>query len=257
MENNSPCRTCRYEYLLARERELGLSKRNADILIPSYAQFMKLAAGRLKWKFENHIEKKKKRPNGEIVLVDADIKSLHILQGKIEQYLERKSIDIANHPIMKAWFPHANEANALNYFENNLSEKSFSDSFGEKINIPFESFQFLYKENETGKHIVDSKNYVLERGQRLPYILWVLRTSKCILERPYRYDPDGTIDRMYLHGFAEKFGLDSREIMVYMAVIVLRDRKKNKPTKFKTAFPVVGEMDLCRRLSGGYLFVEK
>lgn len=255
--SNQICENCRYEALRKREEELHLSKTNADILIPYYAQFMKLAAGRLKWKFEHHIEKKKKRPKGEIVLVDDDIKSLHILQGRIAQYLGRTSIDMTNHPIMKKWFPCANEANALNYFENNLSEKEFCDSFGEKIYIPFESFQSLYKEDVTGKHIVDSKNYVVERGQRLPYISQVLCTSKCILERPFRYDPYGTIDRMYLHGFAENFGSDSPERMVYMAVIVLRDRKENKPTKFKTAFPVVGEMDLCRRLSGGYRFVEK
>ena len=253
MNETNPCMNCRYDLLRKREKELKLSVSNANLLIPSYAYLMKLAAGRIKWKIENC----KKHPHGEIKLGKQDIKHLHILQGKIDQYLQETLIDMNGKSPLKECFSKSSEDDALDYFDKNLSKKEISDTYGEKIFISPESYPFMYKEDATGKHIFDSKNYEEERGKRLPYIPMVICSSKCIFERPYRYDKTGCIfDRMYLHSFREKYsGTD--ENIVFMAVIVLRDRKKNKPTTFKTAFPIVGDMDLCRRLSGGYSFVEK
>ena len=217
---------------------------------------MKLAAGRLKWKLEDYVEIRKKRPHGEIVLLPDDIKALSILQGKIDQYLDSTPVDLRHPYSLNACFRNSGENDALDYFDKQLSGKTFSDTTGEKIHIYDDSFQFMYKD-DAGRHVVDGKNYVAERGKRLPYIPIVIGASRCILERPYRYDRTGTIDRMYLHAFLENYENYLDKNMVFMAVIVLRDRKKNKPTTFKTAFPIAGELDLCRRLSGGYSFVEK
>ena len=252
MSTPNPCDECRYEALKRREQELELPSNDADFLLPEYARFMKLAAGRIKWKLENHKKAKDKCP----ILAPQDIKNLHIMLGKINQYMQQVPVDLRkNSPINESFFK-SKEGDALDYFDKNLSKRAFYDTFGEKIFIHEDSYAFMYK-NDDGKHVVESQNYVQERGERLSYIPFVIRASKCILERPYRFDKTGaTIDRMYLHAFAESSSSRPRNKIVYMAVIVLRDRKGNKTTFFKTAFPVVGEMDLYRRLSGGYSFVE-
>lgn len=257
MPDSLKCGNCRYRFLLDREKELNMSAKNADILIPSYARFMKMAAERIEWKLETYRETKKKRPKGEIILVPNDIKNLRILEGKIEQHLIMTPVDIKKEPpTINESFHLSSETDALDYFDKKLSEKVFFDAIGEKIFIPEDSYLFMYKDPDTGEHILESKNYVYTRGQRLSYIPFIIRSSKCILERPYRYDRNDTIDRMYLHAFSEVFNQDSPPNLIYMAVIVLRDRKKNKPTVFKTAFPFSGELDLCRRIGGGYSFVE-
>lgn len=236
------CKSCKYKQLEEREKELKLNSLDAERLLESHKFFMKMAAGRLKWKTEEN-QRKGIHNSRPPQLQNKDIKELHIMRGFIERFLTETKIDrnISQNHLNECFFNY-HEAEVLTYFEHNLEKQCFKDSFGISIQIPENSYAFMYKD-KSGKHNVAPQNYIQERGQRLPYIRHVITQSKCLFERPWEANRNKFFDRMYLHSF-----LENNE-KIYFCVITLR--KHNAPCGiFKTAFPFIEENNLARRISG-------
>ena len=252
MSDLTKCGNCRYEALRTRERELHLSAKNADFLIPSYARFMKLAAGRLDWKAADYEEKKGKKPKFGFELSDRDIKSLFILCGQLDRYLEEITVIPKDNTVLSVGFSFKDQYDALEYFEKNLKDQTIIDSAGIKVHISGNRDIFMYKD-ENGRHTFDDEFYVLQRGQRLAYVKHVLTQSKCLFERPYRANPLKEVDRMYLMAFKEKWA--SGDSVIYFAVITRRSTRKGSVAEFKTAFPISNANDLGKRVSG-YRYVK-
>lgn len=247
MFDSMKCDNCRYKFLLDREKELKLSKKNADLLIPAYARFMKLAAGRLEWKAEDYETKNKRKAHFGFELNKSDIKSLFILCGQLERYLEEITINPRTRTGLSAGFGFQDQYDALDYFEKNLSGKILVDSTGTKVSISKDRFCFMYKDpNEN--HTVADEFYVPQRGERIAYIIHVLTQSKCIFERPFKSKPENAVDRMYLMAFKEEW--DNTPQIIYFAVITRKSTRKGATAEFITAFPISNANNLCKRVSG-------
>ena len=247
MNETNPCVSCRYDFLRKREKELNLSAKNAEFLIPSYARFMKLAAGRLEWKADDYEIKKGKKANFGFELSERDIKSLFILCGQLDRYLEEITVIPKNNTGLSVGFSFKDQYDALDYFEKNLKDQTIIDSAGIKVHISGNRDIYMYKD-DNGRHIFGDEFYVLQRGQRLGYVKHVLTQSKCLFERPYRANPSKEVDRMYLMAFREKWA--SGDSVIYFAVITRRSTRKGAVAEFKTAFPISNVNDLGKRVSG-------
>ena len=74
-------------------------------------------------------------------------------------------------------FGSIDEGAALNYYQHKVMGE-VTDKFGRKINIDEDGMRSLYKDPETGKHLVRSDNYEEVRGKRLPWIRHALMNSE-------------------------------------------------------------------------------
>lgn len=69
------------------------------------------------------------------------------------------------------------ESKALDYYETRVIGE-VTDAYGRRVRIDEDAMKSLYKEKESGRHIVESGNYEEVRGKRLPWIRHVLRNSR-------------------------------------------------------------------------------
>jgi hypothetical protein len=122
---------------------------------------------------------------------------------------------------------------AIKYYETEVMGE-LADSFGRRILIDEHGMKSLYKEPNTGKHIVDSENYEEFRGKRLPWIRHTVANSRAVycVEEVVK----GRFRRTYLYTAIPSIPIGSRNVISYFLVVISED--KNGNLRLVTAFDV-------------------
>lgn len=126
------------------------------------------------------------------------------------------------------------EDKALKYYEDNVMG-TVKDIYGRDIVIDEDGMRSLYKEPESGKHIVDPENYEEGRGKRLPWIRHTLQNSPAIYLSEERIS--GVFRRSFIYSAIVSIPLDPKPQVSYFVAIV-RERK-NGTLHFITAYSML------------------
>jgi len=135
-----------------------------------------------------------------------------------------------------------NEDQALSYFRNHVSGK-VKDAHGMEITIAEDGSCYLYKEDGSGRHVVDGSNFQLMRAKRLPWIIPTIRTTKEVYKR--RSDRDDWM----IFGYAQavRVPIQSGSVANYFFVIA-RKKHPDAPVKFVTAYHMENHEDFLKRI---------
>ena len=125
------------------------------------------------------------------------------------------------------------ENTAVSYFSASILG-TVKDSYDRPIEIDDHGLLSLYKEQNTGKHVMAAENYEPLRGKRLPWIRQVLSNTRSI----YQADEiiKGKFRRRYLYFAIASIPLASGPVDNYFVVVVAEDGNAN--LKFITAYPI-------------------
>lgn len=125
------------------------------------------------------------------------------------------------------------EDKALRYFEQCVIGDVI-DQYGRKIVVDEAGIRSLYKDRQTGAHVVSSENYEEVRGKRLPWIRHVLGNSKAIyvVEELVK----AKFRRTYLYAAIPSIPLKPKPSISYYLVVVVEDNNRN--LKVKTAYDI-------------------
>jgi hypothetical protein len=123
------------------------------------------------------------------------------------------------------------EAKALEYYDRKVMGEA-TDTFGRTIRIDEQGMRSLYKDHETGRHIVATENYEEVRGKRLPWIRHVLQVSKAVyvVEEEIR----GNFRRSYLYTAVPSIPITPKPRVSYFVIVVREDH--NRKLWFLTAY---------------------
>lgn len=148
------------------------------------------------------------------------------------------------HELTQCFGANFHEQDALRFFEEYV-EGVIEDKYGRTINIDLEEgTKFMYKDKQTGRHVIDTANYQSIRGKRLPWIKHTIKNTKNVFTRK----DDDYRELMYICRY-ELPQYDEEVNDCYWAVIVKRKAKdKIAPYGFKTAFSIIKYNSLLKRL---------
>jgi len=123
------------------------------------------------------------------------------------------------------------EAEALRYYETRVMG-DVKDGHGRTILIDEDGMASLYKEPESGRHVMASANYEEGRGKRLPWIRHTLEKSNAVyvIEETVQ----GIFRRTYLYSAIVSIPLEPKPQTSYYVVVVREG--KNHSLKFVTAY---------------------
>jgi len=139
-----------------------LSGKNADRLIRVFYDAVKIVYER---------QKRLKKPE----LKMKEISSALLIAERVNS--SQFHFDAAG--ILAECFGSIDEGAALDYYQKKVMGE-VTDKLGRKITIDEDGMLSLYKDRETGKHIVKSANYEEMRGKRLPWIRHTLMNSESV-----------------------------------------------------------------------------
>ncbi|HEV7673876.1 MAG TPA: hypothetical protein VGQ12_05035 [Candidatus Angelobacter sp.] len=128
-------------------------------------------------------------------------------------------------------FGQFDEGKALTYYDQKVIG-TVKDIHGRSIVIDDDGMRSLYKDPESGKHIVAAENYEEGRGKRLPWIRFTLQNSHAIYVSDKRIN--GAFRRVFLFTAIVSIPLDPKPQVSYY-VVVVRERK-NGDLQFVTAY---------------------
>ena len=139
-----------------------------------------------------------------------------------------------------------------------MTRQEIFDRHGRKIIVPDEAIDCIYKDEMTGRHIVNDKYYRLYRARRLPWIIPTLKSSKEIyfLDKPkvecreFFYIAEFAIPYEDLNGenqFIEKSHLS-------YFVVLARRKYRMQTLEFITAYPMFDYFDLLQYMEKWQLF---
>ncbi|MFA6577775.1 MAG: hypothetical protein WCU88_01740 [Elusimicrobiota bacterium] len=146
------------------------------------------------------------------------------------------------------------EAEALDFYENKVMGKVL-DKGNREIIIDDDGMQYLYKDSQSGKHVVDAANFQSIRAKRMPWIRWAIQNSvEVYFQEVERKDGDQS---WHTFGYLQSFMVPYRNRETgaesfsrnYFFVIVRR-KKKNAPLEFVTAYHFDDHESLLKRVAG-------
>ncbi len=190
---------------------------------------------------QRKIEGLRERPTGPVVLSTNEITKLFKL---IHYHHSQNHIHLVSNELTECFGRNFIEADALSYFEKKV-EGNISDKFGRQIFVSLDDgIKFMYKNQDTGKHEIDSKYYLPYRGKRLPWIQHTLKNSKNIYTRTDGSDQE----LMYVNQY-DLPDYDGQGSKCFW-IVILRRYKKDRvgPFKFKTAFAIFKYNNFLKRI---------
>lgn len=128
-------------------------------------------------------------------------------------------------------FGKLDEASALKYYEERVMGQVV-DKSGRKITIDEYGMRSLYKDAQTGKHVIASENYEEGRGKRLPWIRHALTNCESIYISEERVQ--GLFRRSLLYASIVSIPVPPKTQISYYVVVVRE--VKNKELSFLTAY---------------------
>lgn len=144
------------------------------------------------------------------------------------------------------------EKEALDYYEKKVIG-TVKDVGGREIIIDEEGMQHLYKESETGDHVVHSDNFQPVRAKRLPWIRWTIENTKEVyfqsVDRPEN-NPSWHVfgyAQSMLVPFKDANGRDALDRNYFF--IIIRRKRKDSPLEFVTAYYFKDHDELFKRIS--------
>jgi len=121
-------------------------------------------------------------------------------------------------------FGEFNEASALKYYEEKVMGE-VTDAHGRKVTVDEDGVKSLYKDQDSGKHIVSTENYEQGRGKRLPWIRYAIQNSEAI------YVSEGTVQgsfrRAYLYTATVSIPIQPKAQVSYYIVVAREDKNGN------------------------------
>ena len=142
------------------------------------------------------------------------------------------------------------EADALDYYDKQVIGV-VKDKLGRSIRIDDDGMKSLYKDDASGRHIVESKNYEEGRGKRLPWIRHALVNSGAVYVR--EETTKGIFRRAYLYTAIVSIPLvQAPKPQISYYVVVVREGKNKEDLRFVTAYSMTKLNDFLRILAPTY-----
>lgn len=144
--------------------------------------------------------------------------------------------------------PEITEARALDYYLKEVKGE-VKDIFGRQILLGDEVFDSLFKDPFTGKKIKEPGNFENSRAKRLPWIRYVLSTSKQV----YVVNEPDWITYYYTMPFQLKYRKENTgdfETAIDHYLIVTK-KKAGEKIKFITAYVPENRLDLFKKICRG------
>ena len=123
------------------------------------------------------------------------------------------------------------EAAAWKYYEERVVGEVI-DKSGRKITIDEYGTRSLYKDAQTGKHVIAPENYEEGRGKRLPWIRHALQNCESVYVSEEKVE--GAFRRSFLYASVVSIPVAPRAQISYYVVVVREG--KNKELNFLTAY---------------------
>ena len=144
------------------------------------------------------------------------------------------------------------EGDALKHYENNV-EGTVLDKGGREITIGDEGMRHLYKESETGDHVVHPDNFQPIRAKRMPWIRWTLQNTLEVYIQEVRKERGAP--PWHIFGYVQSFLIPHRDRETgtetrnrnYLFVVVRR-KKKDGLLEFVTAYHFDDHETLLKRV---------
>ena len=137
------------------------------------------------------------------------------------------------------------EEKALEYFGSKVMGE-VNDVHGRKVVIDEDAMKSLYKEEGTGKHIVDPENYEQVRGKRLPWIRFTIQGSRAIYVAEETFG--GSFRRTFLYTGIATIPLQLQKPQVSYYIIPVREGK-NGNLRMVTAYSMFTRNKFLSRIA--------
>jgi hypothetical protein len=193
--------------LTARLNDRGmLSAQNADRLVRVFYDATKIVYER---------QKRSKKPE----LKMKEISSALLIADRVNS---NQFHFAATSGVLAECFGSMDEKKALDYYQK-IVMGDVTDRLGRLITIDEDGMRSLYKDAETGKHIVSTENYEEVRGKRLPWIRHTLANSESVYIS--EETDDGKFRRRFL--YTAVVSVPHTTVPQYYVVVVRQSKGKD------------------------------
>lgn len=230
---------CKYDRLRRLIKKLHSNSKIVDLMERIHYAAIKIYTIRLQRKAEST-----GRSACKITFSQKDITDIFALVRFYFERIKYRKLDFSETNELTLGFRYKTEKDALQYFKEHLSEKSFKDSLGTTVLVPWKSHRFMYKDEEKEQHTVASEFYQEYRGKRQSLIPFTIENSQVIFERYCNLKKN--MERMYLYQIIE-FGSDGKKQNPYFFAVITHGKRKDGFI-FTTAFRITNDNSLLKRI---------